>query len=193
MRIVAVACLVALTTTLSAVAPAQEGPQTAPAEPSLEAIVAHFFPGYAPVALGDLAAEVGALTVNDPVYDNSDRSPTAIRADFDGNGVADFAVLIGKHSESGSDEIFAILMGYGQGRYAKTMESYFGGLAEDIYLGFAPAGTEIRPAVPASPELESEPITLHAPAVTLNVLKETSDVFYWDAARKLFSRATVAD
>jgi len=192
MRIAAVACLVACTT-LSAAALAQESPQTAPAEPPLEAIVAHFFTGYAPVALGDLSADVAALTVNDPVYDNSDRSPTVIRADFDDNGHADFAVLISKSTEAGSDEVFAILMGYGQGRYAKAMESYFGGLSEDIYLGYVAAGTKIRPAPEAPEWIEQEPVALTAPAVTLNVLRQTSDVFYWDERRRLFGRAVVAD
>jgi len=190
MRIAVVACVVA-GMTLTAAASTRAEPRTAPAEPPLEAIVAHFFPGYAPVALGDLAAEVGALTVKDPVYDSSDRSPTTIRADFDGNGVADFAVLISSKPGSGSDEIFAILMGYGGGRYAKSMESYFGGLAEDIYLGYVPAGTEVRPALPVS--AETDLMKLPRPAVTLNVLKETSDVFYWDTQRKSFSRATVAE
>jgi len=192
MRFAAVVCLVGFVTLPVAVL-AQQGPQAAPAEPPLEAIVAHFFPGYAPVALGDLAAEVGALTVNDPVYDSSDRSPTAIRADFDGNGHADFAVLIGRNADSSSDEIFAILMGYGQGRYAKVMESYFGGLSKDIYLGYVPAGSEVRPSAPVALGVEPEPVKLRVPAVTLNVLKETSDVFYWDGQRKSFSRATAAD
>lgn len=192
MRIAAVVCLLAYTT-LPANVFAQDRPQGAPAEPPLEAIVEHFFPGYAPLALGDLADEVGSLTVNDPVYDSSDRSPTAIRADFDGNGHGDFAVLIGRNSDAGSDEIFTILLGYGLGQYAKAMESYFGGLSTDIYLGYAPAGTVVRPVASEFPWLEAEALTLAAPAVTLNVWKETSDVFYWDPQRKLFSRATVAD
>ena len=99
MRFAAVTCLAALMT-LAAPALGQEGPQKAPAEPPLAAILAHFFPGYAPVTLGDLAAEVGALTVQDAAYDHSDRSPTAIRADFDGNGHADYAVLIKKQTTS---------------------------------------------------------------------------------------------
>ena len=179
--------------TLFAPAAAQTGPQKVPAEPPLAAIVAHFFPGYAPVTLGDLAVEVGALTVKDPAYDHSDRSPTAIRADFDGNGHADYAVLIKKQSASGSDEIFTILMGYGGGQYAKAMESFFGRLSEEIYLGYMPAGAQIRRAVSASPWPESGPLMLKAPAVTLSVLNETSDVLYWDAKRNLFSRTTIVD
>ena len=84
-------------------------------------------------------------------------------------------------------------MGHGQGRYAKSMESYFGGLSDDIYLGYVPAGTEIRPAATAPLWLEPEPLKLTAPAVTLNVLNQTSDVFYWDAQRRLFGRAVQAD
>ncbi len=191
MRFAAMACLAGLMT-LHAPALAQDSPQKVPAEPPLAAIVAHFFPGYAPVTLGDLAAEVGALTVSDGAYDHSDRSPTAIRADFDGNGHADYAVLIRKHTASGSDEIFAILLGHGQGRYAKTMESYFGTLSEDIYLGYVPAGTEIRLTV-ASPVLEPIPLRLEAPAVTLNVLNHGRDVLYWDAKPAMFRRASIAD
>ena len=191
MRIAALACLLAFTS-LAAPVLAQEGPQKIPAEPPLTAIVAHFFPGYAPVTLGDLAAEVGALTVRDDVYDHSDRSPTAIRADFDGNGHADYAVLIKKHTASGSDEIFAVLLGHGQGRYAKAMESFFGRLAEDIYLGYMPAGAQVRLTV-ASPVLEPIPLRLDAPAVTLNVLNQGSDVLYWDAGPDMFRRASIAD
>lgn len=192
MRIVALACIVAYTT-LPAAALALDGPQGAPAEPPLTVIIEHFFPGYAPVVPGDLAEGVAALTVNDPVYDSSDRSPTVIRADFDGNGHGDFAVLISRNRGSASDEIFTVLMGYGLGRYAKAMESYFGGLSRDIYLGYASAGTEIRPVIAESPWLEADPLTLAAPAVTLNILRETSDIFYWDAERKQFGRATAAD
>ncbi len=191
MRIAAVACLAALMT-LHAPALAQEGPQKIPAEPPLAAIVAHFFPGYTPVTLGDLAAEVGALTVKDAAYDHSDRSPTAIRADFDGNGHADYAVLIKKHTASGSDEIFAVLLGHGQGRYAKAMESFFGGLSEDIYLGYMPPGTEVRLTV-ASPVLEPIPLRLDAPAVILNVLDQGRDILYWDAGPDMFRRASIAD
>jgi hypothetical protein len=191
MRFAAVTCLAAFMT-LAAPALGREGPQKAPAEPPLATILAHFFPGYAPVTLGDLAAEVGALTVQDAAYDHSDRSPTVIRADFDGNGHADYAVLIKKQTTSGSDEIFAILMGYGQGRYAKIMESFFGRLSEDIYLGYVAAGTEIRLTV-ASPGVAPIPLRLKSPAVTLNVLNQASDVLYWDSVQDMFGRAPVFD
>lgn len=191
MRLAAVTCLAALMT-LAAPAIGQESPQKAPAEPPLAAILAHFFPGYAPVTLGDLAEEVGALTVQDAAYDHSDRSPTAIRADFDGNGHADYAVLIKKQTASGSDEVFAILMGYGEGRYAKTMESFFGRLSEDIYLGYVPAGTEIRLTV-ASPDVAPIPLRLKTAGVTLNVLNQASDVLYWDSVQGMFGRAPVSD
>lgn len=191
MRFAALVCVLALMT-LQAPVRAQEGPQQAPAEPPLAAIVAYFFPDYAPVALGDLAPEIGALTVDDPDYDHPSRSPTMIRADFDGNGHHDFAVLIKKQTGDGSDEIFAILMGYGQGRYAKTMESFFGRLSQDIYLGFVPAGATITRTA-ASPALAPVPLQLDGPAVTLNILNEASDAFFWDAELRMFSREPVID
>lgn len=190
MRFAALVCVLTLAV-MHTPARAQEGPQKAPAEPPLGAIVAHFFPDYALVALGDLSPEIGALTADDPVYDHPSRSPTMIRADFDGNGHHDFAVLIKKQTGGGSDEIFTILLGYGQGRYAKTMESFFGRLSGNIYLGFVPAGATINRAA-ASPAVEPVPLQLEVSAVTLNVLNETRDAFFWDTEYRMFSREPIA-
>ncbi|MCK5621531.1 MAG: hypothetical protein KAJ11_04500 [Alphaproteobacteria bacterium] len=157
----------------------QETPvQQAPVEPPLESIITHFFPGYAPVPLGDLAPEIGALTVSDPVYDNPDRSPTSVRADFDGNGFSDYGLLIRKTAGPEADEIFVILMGHGEGRFAKAIESFFGGVARDIYLGYLPAGTVL--SAPADAGGNAPPLMLENPAVTLNVLDQLADAFYWD-------------
>lgn len=152
--------------------------QEAPAEPPLESIIGHFYPGYAPVPLGELSAEIGALTVSDPVYDTPDRSPVIMKADFDGNGFADYALLIRKIQGPEPDEIFLILMGHGQGRYGKAIESFFGGVARDIYLGYLPAGTVLTAPEEAGNNLPA--ITLETPAVTLNILGQVSDAFYWD-------------
>jgi hypothetical protein len=157
----------------------QETPvQQAPAEPPLESVITHFFPGYAPVPLGDLAPEIGALTVSDPVYDSPDRSPSVIKADLDGNGLSDYGLLIRKAAGPEADEIFVILMGHGEGRFAKAIESFFGGVARDIYLGYLPAGT----VLPAPEEAGGNvpPLILESPAVTLNVLGQLSDAFFWD-------------
>lgn len=162
-----------------AIAWAQETPvQQAPAEPPLDAVIAHFFPGYASVPLGELAPEIGALTVSDPVYDTPDRSPSVVKSDFDGNGFADYALLIRKAEGPEPDEIFVILMGHGQGRFRKAIESFFGGVARDIYLGFLPSGTVL--AAPESAGGTAPALTLENPAVTLNVLDQVSDAFYWD-------------
>jgi hypothetical protein len=157
----------------------QETPvQQAPVEPPLESVITHFFPGYAPVPLGDLAPEIGALTVSDPVYDNPDRSPTSVRADFDGNGFSDYGLLIRKTAGPEADEIFVILMSHGEGRFAKAIESFFGGVARDIYLGYLPAGTVL--SAPADAGGNAPPLMLENPAVTLNVLGQLADAFYWD-------------
>ncbi|MBE9554915.1 MAG: hypothetical protein IMF05_15735, partial [Proteobacteria bacterium] len=132
--------------------------QQAPAEPPLESVITHFFPGYAPVPLGDLAPEIGALTVSDPVYDNPDRSPSVIKADLDGNGLSDYGLLIRKTAGPEADEIFVILMGHGEGRFAKAIESFFGGVARDIYLGYLPAGAVL--AAPADAGGNAPPLIL---------------------------------
>ncbi len=166
----------------------QETPvQQAPVEPPLESIITHFFPGYAPVPLGDLAAEIGALTVSEPAYNSPDRSPASVRADFDGNGLSDYALLIRKTAGPEADEIFVILMAHGEGRYSKAIESFFGGMASDIFLGYLPAGT-VLPAPSDSGE-NAPPLTLENPAATLNILGQVSDVFYWDGLSGRFMNA----
>ena len=178
MRLAAIAALVAFMG-LQATAWGQETPvPKTPAEPPLDLVITHFFPGYELVSLGSLAPEIGALTVSDPTYDNAERSPTSVRGDFDGNGFADYALLIRKASGPEADEIFVILMGHGQGRYAKAIESFFGGVARDIYLGFLPAGAVL--SAPADAGDSAPALTLENPAVTLNILGQASDVFYWD-------------
>lgn len=155
------------------------GQESKPSEPSLESVIAYFFPGYVPIPLGDLSSEIGALTVSDAIYDHVDRSPTSVRADFDGNGLDDYALLIRKAAGSDADEIFVILMAHGEGRYSKAMESFFGGIARDIYLGYMPSGTRLPAAS----------LTLEHPAITLNVLGQLSDVFYWDPDSSRFRTA----
>lgn len=184
MRFSAAAALVALMG-LHAPAWGQATPvQKAPAEPPLESIIEHFFPGYVPIPLGDLAPEIGALTVSDSAYDSAERSPTVVRADFDGNGFDDYALLIRKTAGPEADEIFVILMGHGQGRYGKAIEAFFGGLARDIYLGYLPAGV-VLPA-PEGAGDNAPPLTLENPAVTLNVLGQLSDGFHWDGLSSRF-------
>lgn len=190
MRFAATAAALVAFMGLQAPAWGQEAPvRLAPAEPPLESVITHFFPGYATVPLGDLAPEIGALTVSDPAYDSPDRSPTSVRADFDGNGVSDYALLIRKTAGPEADEIFVILMGHGHGRYAKAMESFFGGVARDIYLGYLPAGV-VLPA-PAEAGVNAPALTLENPAVTLNVLGQISDVFHWDSLSSRFGNTPV--
>lgn len=147
-------------------------------EPQLESVIDQLFPGYRLVPLGELTDEIGALTVSDPVYDTPDRSPVAINDDFDDNGIADYALLISKAEGPEPDEIFVILMGYGQGRYGKAIESFFGGIARDIYLGYLPAGTVL--AAPGEAGGNAPPMILASPAATLNIYGQVSDAFYWD-------------
>lgn len=149
-----------------------------PNEPPLDSIIEQFFPGYAPVTPGDLSEDVRRVTTADPAYGEPGRSPTVIHADFDGNGVADYAVLVRELASSNPDEVFAVLMGQGEGRYRAAMKAFFGGLLGDVYLGYIPAGTEL---VPAAGIREGGPaIRLVQPAVRLVYFRRAADAFYWD-------------
>ena len=123
MRIAATAMLAGLLF-VQLPATAQNGPSGGGNEPPLDEIIGRFFPGYVPVTPGDLSAEVRAHTVRDSSYADADHAPTVIRADFDGNGFDDYAVLVRELASSNPDEVFAILMAYGDDRYAPAMKAF---------------------------------------------------------------------
>ena len=148
-------------------------------EPPLEEILTRFFPGYILVSVDDLDPAVQRLAEQDPVYADAGRSPAMIRADFDGNGVADYALLVREETGAEPDEIFAVLMGQGRGRYNRAAQAFFGAMLDGVYLGYAPAGAVLPPA-PGS-TVTREPVTLAHPAVKLIYLDSASSAFYWDA------------
>lgn len=151
------------------------------AEPALGDVISHFFPGYVLLPEKSLDPAIAGRMEGAARAMGGERSPVHIQADFDGNGFADHALLIGRTSDGAdADEVFVILLGHGQGRYSKAMVSFFGALSPDIYLGHLPAGT----VLPSTDSDAAEPASrvLEGPAVTLNILDRASDAFYWDAA-----------
>ncbi len=174
MRIVVVAALTILA--FLQVAGTQVAAQE-PAEPLLADIVSLFFPGYIVVSPGDLNPAIVRRAAADPAYDGAGRTPTVIRADLDGNGVADYAILVREDRDDQSDEVFAVLMGQGGGRYSRAVEAFFGPLQGSVYLGYAPAGSVLTPA-PQS-DLLNEPIELVLPAVKLIRDDGRVDAFFW--------------
>ncbi len=174
MRTVAIAVLTALAFPL--VAGTQVAAQE-PAEPLLADIVSLFFPGYVVVSPGDLNPAVLRRVEADSAYDGAERTPTVIHADLDGNGVADYAILVRQDRDDQPDEIFAVLMGHGGGRYSRAIEAFFGPLQGSVYLGYAPAGSVLKPA--AHSEVSREPIELTLPAVKLIHDDDRTDAFFW--------------
>lgn len=177
MRIAAIATLAGLLF-LQVPATAQNTVTGESVEPPLDEIIARFFPGYVPVTPGDLSADVRAITARDPNYNHPDRSPTVIRADFDGNGFADYAVLVRELASNSPDEVFAILMGYGDGRYAAAMKAFFGALMGEVYLAFVPPEQPLTTVTAAGGGAAT--MLLPMPSVRLTYYGRASDVFYWD-------------
>lgn len=182
MRFAAITALAGLLF-VDAPATGQDNLVEGPGEPPLDSIIAQFFPGYAPVTPGDLSADVRRVTAADSAYDDPARSPTVIHADFDGNGVADYAVLVRELASANPDEVFAVLMGHGQGRYSAAMKAFFGGLLSDVYLGYIPAGEQLAP--PPGSRQDRRTVRLARPAVRLVYHRRAADAFYWnqDAGR----------
>lgn len=155
----------------------------APGEPPLDAVIAQFFPGYAPVTPGDLSAEVRRQTAGDPAYGQAGISPTVIRADFDGNGIADYAVLVRELASPNPDEVFAVLMGHGRGRYSAAMKAFFGGLLSDVYLGYIAPGETLTPTAGSR---GGTTVHLERPGVRLIYHRRAADAFYWDETSARF-------
>ena len=150
------------------------------AEPPLDEIVEQFFPGYVVMRESDLDRTVRNHTASNPVYDGVDRTPTVIRADFDGNGVADYALLVRADTSDEPDEVFAVLLGQGKGAYSRAAQAFFGGVVGQVYLGYAPAGSVLVPARHST--VAREAVTLTLPAVKLIYYESSADAFYWDAS-----------
>lgn len=183
MRFAAITALVGLLF-VDVPATGQDNLVEGPGEPPLDSVIAQFFPGYAPVTPGDLSADVRRAAAADPSYNAPGRSPTVIHADFDGNGVADYAVLVRELASPSPDEVFAVLMGHGQGQYSAAMKAFFGGLLSDVYLGYIPAGEELTPA--AGTGKAGPAVRLARPAVRLIYHRRAADAFYWDEANLRF-------
>ena len=175
MRTVAVAALTASAFLL--VAGTQVAAQE-PGEPLLADIVGLFFPGYVVVSPDDLNPAVVRRAELDSMYDGAERTPTVIHADLDGNGVADYAILVRQDRDDQPDEIFAVLMGHGGGRYSRAIEAFFGPLQSSVYLGYAPAGSVLTPA--PQTEVSREPVELSLPAVKLIHDDGRADAFFWN-------------
>lgn len=183
MRIAATTALLAVLI-LQPPATARHSADVRYAEPPLDEIIARFFDGYAPVTTGDLRVEIGSLAARDPAYDDPQRSPSVIHADFDGNGVDDYAILIRELAPQAPDEVFAVLMGLGDGRYHVAMKAFFGNLMDEVYLGYVPAGAQLIPA--AGSETARDPVRLDNPAATLIYFDRAADAFYWNPEKNVF-------
>ena len=183
MRLAAITALAGLLF-VDAPATGQDDVADAPREPPLDAIIAQFFPGYVPVTPGDLSADVRRATARDPAYSDPARSPTVIYADFDGNGVRDYAVLVRELASNDPDEVFAILMGQGGGRYRAAMKAFFGGLLGDVYLGYVPPGDVLTAGEGARQNVTA--VRLERPAVRLVYHDRAVDAFYWNEEASRF-------
>lgn len=189
MRIAAISALMAVLI-LQPAATARHATDVRHAEPPLDEIIARFFEGYAPVTPGDLRAEIGRLAMTDPVYGDPERSPSVIHADFDGNGIGDYAILIRELAPQAPDEVFAVLMGLGDGRYRVAMKAFFGNLMDEVYLGYVPVGGQLVPVAGSGDP--GEPVRLDHPAVTLTYFGRATDAFYWNAETGVFDSMPIA-
>ena len=110
--------------------------------------------------------------------DDTPPPPTVIRADFDGNGIADYAVLVRELASPNPDEVFAVLMGHGRGRYSAAMKAFFGGLLGNVYLGYIAPGETLTPTAGSS--RGGTTVRLDRPGVRLIYHRRAADAFYWD-------------
>ena len=151
-----------------------------------------FYPGYVLVETQDLDQGDIALFLDEETRATDPWALSWVRADFDGNGVGDHAVLL--RTPDGLlpvYETFAILMGGADGQYEVVAESSYRGFTDYQIISQVRPGTIVRSfAGDGGPDIE---VRLRNPAIELAVIGKTAVVFYWDFSTGSIEAIPTAD
>lgn len=138
------------------------------------------FPGYVLMDVEDFSPDLQLVLGRSTRYPD-DQSPTWVRADFDGNGTIDHAALLRTPSGSGgADEVFAIVLGFENGRYELVHFESFGTVNDRLLLKPVEAGRWANPV--QSYDTGKEPTLMLHDAVLLEFFEASAAVYYWDDA-----------
>jgi len=151
-----------------------------------------FYPGFVLVETQDLDQGDISLFLDEVTRATDPWALSWVRADFDGNGVGDHAVLL--RTPDGLLPVyqrFAILMGADDGQYEVVEASSYRGFTDYRIISQVEPGTIVRSfAGDEGPDTE---VRLRNPAISLAVIGKTAVVFYWDSSTGSIEAIPTAD
>ena len=149
------------------------------------------FHGYVLMDVADFSPDLQLVLSRGARYPDG-QSPTWVRADFDGNGTVDHAALLRTPSGSGgADEVFAIVLGFDDGRYELAHFESFGAVNDRLLLQPVEAGRWVNPV--QSYDTGKEAALMVSEAVLLEFFEASAAVYYWDNALGGFDAIPVSD
>ena len=147
--------------------------QTAMKNPKLQAAMRqHVHPNASIISLGNLnpVSREKFLAAGD------EASPGFIAADFNGDGVADYAALLTFPQKKTSGEWLVVFMGSKDGGFQLRLLEKYNGVHDDIYITMEPPG-EVKPFHSA------RSVKLRAPGIARIHPDRRPTLFYWQKGR----------
>ena len=154
--------------------------QKAMTNPRMHAIIRqHVHPNATIVSVENLNAETREKFLNA----DEEAVPGFVVADFNGDGVADYAALLRFPKKAGFGEWLVVFIGAPAGGFQLRLLEKYDGFRDDVYITMEPPGE-----VNASSSLRT--VKLRAPAIARIHPERPPTIFYWEKGR--FQRLSIS-
>ena len=154
--------------------------QKAMMNPRLQAIIRqNVHPNATIVSVENLSAVIRERFLNT----DEGALPGLVVADFNSDGVADYAALLRFPQKASFGEWLVVFIGAGNGGFQLRLLEKYTGFRDDVYITMEPQGV-----VRAASSLRT--VTLHAPGIARIHPERPPTIFYWEKGR--FQRLSMA-
>ena len=111
------------------------------------------------------------------LHESSKTNPSIVRADFDGDGHADYAVLL-KH-DGDEKAKFVVLLCSENANCRSVYELDVTGVIAEMYLRPLPKGSELSETAAIDTHDDTTSAKLHTVGIQVNYLEKAAVVYYW--------------
>ncbi|MDI6756390.1 MAG: hypothetical protein QME32_00035 [Endomicrobiia bacterium] len=150
----------------------------------------HFYPGWEIFQYSNLSNSSQNWSKDVP-------HPGWVKADFNGDAVNDYAVLLFKKIREDVKVKFVIFLSTATRKTLEPiviMEEYYDTyLFSNMYLAFIPAGRLVRETMAGPDKKDRKQIILKLPAVEIVYVECSSVLYYWDKAKEKFEEIWTSD
>ncbi len=143
-------------------------------EPTESNSILRRFPGYHVLTLRELDSETRAFFVKQFPRN----SPSAVHADFDGDGYLDYAVLV-RNNKSGTTKL-VILLCSGNGPCKTVYELDVSTHSGSVYIRPVPVGSRVFQTDAISTSDHTSPGRVHSTRIGLTYFEQAEAVLYWN-------------